>query len=117
MGSDTVESDQHEKLFDEVHQTVTRVVIDVVGEDFYEVSEITLDSSFAEDIELESTEVLQIGEQLMEIYGDKVDFIQWLADLDLKALIELTLREFVEFIVSEIEQHDQIGKQNEPARP
>ena len=96
---------QHDALFDEVHQTVLDVIKDVVGEDFFEESEIDLDSSFAEDIELESMEILQIGEQLIQIYEDRVDFVQWISDMDLRDIVALTLRDFVTFIVSELEAH------------
>jgi acyl carrier protein len=99
-------ADEHEALFDEVHQTVIRIIIDVVGEEFYEEFEIGLDCSFAEDIELESTEVLQIGEQLIETYGEKVDFVQWLADMQVTELISLTLRDVVNFIVTALEAYD-----------
>jgi acyl carrier protein len=101
------EQTAHDVLFDEVHKTVLDVIKDVVGEDFFEESEIELDSSFAEDIELESMEILQIGEQLIAIYEERVDFIQWLADMDLKEIVDLTLRDFVDFIVSELEEHPQ----------
>jgi acyl carrier protein len=101
------EQTAHDVLFDEVHKQVLDVIKDVVGEDFFEESEIELDSSFAEDIELESMEILQIGEQLIGIYEDRVDFIQWLADMDLKQIVDLTLRDFVNFIVSELEEHPQ----------
>jgi acyl carrier protein len=104
------ERSQHDALFDEVHGTVLKVIREVVGDDFFEESDIDLDSSFAEDIELESMEILQIGEQLIGIYDDKVDFVQWIADMNLTDIIGLTLRDFVDFIVSELEEHAKVGQ-------
>lgn len=107
MGSTATASDQHQALFDEVYDTVVKTIIEVVGEEFWEESDITLESSFAEDIELESTEVLEIGEKLIEIYEGKVDFIQWFAEMELEDLIDITLRDFVEFIVTSLEQYEE----------
>jgi acyl carrier protein len=107
MGSTATGSAQHQALFDQVHKTVVDTIIEVVGQEFYEESDIGLDSSFAEDIELESTEVLEIGEKLIEIYEEKVDFIQWFAEMDLEDLIEITLRDFVDFIVTSLEEYEE----------
>jgi hypothetical protein len=51
-------------------------------------------------------EILQIGEQLIQIYEDRVDFVQWISDMDLRDIVDLTLRDFVNFIVSELQEHD-----------
>lgn len=97
-------------LFESVHQTVVSNIIEVVGEEFYEESEIGLDSTFAEDIELESTEVLEIAERLIEIYEGKVDFVAWFADKDLEDLIEITLGDLIGFIVQSLEEHGETGE-------
>lgn len=97
-----------EGRFDRVLETVTVLIREIVGDEFFEECEIGLDSSFAEDIEMESTEVLQFGERLIETYED-VDFIQWLADMDLDDLVALTLRNFVDFIASALEEREAVG--------
>lgn len=110
MGTVATESSQNPALFDEVHQTVVGTIIDVVGQEFYEESEIGLDSTFAEDIELESTELLEIAERLIETYEGKVDFVEWLADMDLEDIIDISLRDFVEFIVTSLEELETAGQ-------
>lgn len=105
MGTTAAESTTNGALFDKVHQTVIDTVIKVVGEEFYEESEITLDSTFAEDIEIESTELLEIAENLIETYPE-VDFVAWLSDMDLEDIIEISLRDFINFIVSSVEGHE-----------
>lgn len=102
MGTTAAESTQDGALFDDVHKTIVDTIIKVVGQDFYEESEITLDSTFAEDIEIESTELLEIAEKLMETY-ESVDFVAWLSDMDLEDIIDISLRDFVNFIVSSLE--------------
>lgn len=87
-----------------VHATVVQTIIEVVGVEFYEEAEIGLDSTFAEDIDLESMEVMEISERLMEIYGDKADFVGWFAEMELEDLVTLTLGVVVDFIVASLER-------------
>lgn len=91
-------------LFESVHQTVVATIVDVVGEEFYEEAEIGLDSTFAEDIELESMEVMEIAERLIDTYGEQVDFVGWFADMELDELVEMTVGKLIDFIVSCLEQ-------------
>jgi acyl carrier protein len=95
--------DRDEALYDSVRVTVEQAIIDVVGEEFYEECEVGLDSTFAEDIELESIEVMEIAEKLIETYGDKVDFVAWFADMELEDLVEITVGSVVDFIVTTLE--------------
>lgn len=91
-------------LYASVQRTVEQAIIDVVGEEFYEECEVGLDSTFAEDIELESIEVMEIAEKLIETYEGKVDFVAWFADMELEDLIEITVGSVVDFIVESIEK-------------
>jgi acyl carrier protein len=109
MGTSVAGSSRSEALFESVHETVVRNIIEVVGQEFYEESEIGLDSTFSEDVELESTEVMEIAERLMEIYEDQVDFVGWFADMDLEDLVDLRLRDLIDFIVKSIELHEALA--------
>lgn len=109
MGTTATESARNEALFDKVHKTIVDTIIEVVGQEFYEESDITLDSTFAEDIEIESTELLEISEKLMEAY-ESVDFVAWLSDMDLEDIVEISLRDFVNFIVSSLEGRELASK-------
>jgi acyl carrier protein len=90
-------------LYESVRATVETAIRDVVGEWYYEECQVGLDSTFAEDIQLESMEVMEIAERLIEHYEGKVDFVAWFADLELDDLIELTVGRIIDFIVTSIE--------------
>ena len=90
-------------LFAAVRTTVEMAIRDVVGEWYYEECQIGLDSTFAEDIQLESMEVMEVAERLIEEYEGRVDFVAWFADMELDDLIELTLGSVVGFIVASLE--------------
>jgi acyl carrier protein len=77
---------------------VRDMIVDVIGEDYLLDLEITKDTAFEADLELESVEFVALAERLSEFYGEKVDFVAWLADKELDQIIELTVGELVEFI-------------------
>ena len=99
----TAGSTRQGELFESVHKTVTGTIIDVVGQEFYEECEVGLDSTFAEDIELESMEMMEIAERLMVTYEGRVDFVAWFADMELEEIIDLTLGQVIDFIVKSLE--------------
>ena len=49
-----------------------------------------MDTSFAEDLELESIEFVALAEVLQELYGERVDFVAWISKLELDEIIQLT---------------------------
>ena len=90
-------------VYESVRTTVETAIRDVVGEWYYEECQIGLDSTFAEDIQLESMEVMEIAERLIETYEGKVDFVAWFAELELEQLIDLTVGTIIDFIVASLE--------------
>ena len=90
-------------VYESVRTTVETAIRDVVGEWYYEECQIGLDSTFAEDIQLESMEVMEIAERLIEEYEGRVDFVAWFADMELEDLIELSVGGVVDFIVASLE--------------
>jgi acyl carrier protein len=74
---------------------------EVIGEDeLLMVDEITMDTSFNDDLELESIEFVALAEKLQQHYGAKVDFVGWISTKELDQIIALTVGELVEFILS-----------------
>jgi len=87
---------------DEVLAQVRSLLVDVIGDDFLLDTEIELDTSFNEDLELESIEFVALSERLLERYGSQVDFVAWMAEMDLDEIIALTVGELVDFIVTSL---------------
>lgn len=82
--------------------TIAQLLDDVIGDEYDLGVEVTMETSFADDIELESIEFVRLGELLQEHFGDRVDFVRWFSGLDVDAIIELTVGELVEFVHGEI---------------
>jgi acyl carrier protein len=89
---------------DEVLSEVARLVREVIGEDWAEDVPITMGTSFARDLELESIEFVSLAERLKERFGRSLDIAGWLAGMELNQIIELKVGELVEFIVRSLSQ-------------
>jgi acyl carrier protein len=83
----------------EILEEVATMIRQVIGEEWVQTASITLDTTFAEDLELESIEIVALAEQIQGRYGDDVDFPGWFGALDVDAIIGLTVGQLVERIV------------------
>ncbi|MDQ7804608.1 phosphopantetheine-binding protein [Amycolatopsis sp. A133] len=73
------------------------------GEDDEEdAAEITMDTTFHDDLELESVDLVALSGQLRERYGDRVNFATFIAERDLDEIIALTVGELVRYIVASL---------------
>ena len=84
---------------DTVLQTVSTMIEEVLGEDML-LDAITMDTLFSEDLELESIEFVALSERLEERYGDRVDFVAWLSEMELPEIIGLSVGQLVDHIAS-----------------
>jgi len=80
--------------------TVSRLVVEVAGDEVLMTGPITPATSFNTDLELESIEFVALAEKLQQHYGNAVDFVGWISQKELDAIIALTVGELVEFIAS-----------------
>ena len=65
-------------------------------------AEITMDTTFHDDLELESVDLVALSGQLREHYGDRVNFATFIAERDLDEIIALTVGELVRYIVGSL---------------
>ena len=73
---------------------------EIIGEEWADDLEIEAGSSFNNDLELESIEFVALAEKLQEHYGKQVDFVGWLSGKDINEIIQLTVGDLADFIVS-----------------
>jgi len=76
-----------------------RVVLDEYG---LEDAEITMDTTFHDDLELESIDLVGLSGQLRELYGEKVNFAAFIAERELDEIIALTVGELVRYVVDSL---------------
>jgi acyl carrier protein len=73
---------------------------ETIGEEWAKDVPISFETSFSEDLELESIEFVAMAEQLQAAYGKSVDFAGWLAGKELGEIIGLRVGQVVDFIVA-----------------
>ena len=93
--ADTVTSEQ-------VLADIERLLIEVIGDDLLLDGPLTMETSFDEDLQLESIEFVALSEKLLETYGEQVDFVGWLAEMELDDIIALTVGQVVDFVVASL---------------
>jgi acyl carrier protein len=88
--------------FDDVYSVLIGALTGLVGAAYVEEMEVGPQSRFEADLELESMEIAELAEQLMDRYGAQVDFVAWFADMDLDTLVDLSVGDVVEYIVASL---------------
>jgi acyl carrier protein len=91
--------------------TNTTTVLDEIGADLRAVLdehgledvEIERDTRFHEDLQLESIDLVELASRLRDRYGERVNFAEFVAGLDLSEIIELTVGRLVDYVVRSLE--------------
>lgn len=65
-------------------------------------AEITRETTFHDDLELESIDLVALSGSLREHYGDRVNFAEFVADLELDEIIALTVGQLVDHVVASL---------------
>lgn len=85
---------------EQVLQDIIVALAVIVGEEVIEALEVNEETALSGDLELESIEFVVLAEKIQQKYGDAVDFISWSAKLELDELMDLTVGQVVEFVLS-----------------
>ena len=72
---------------DGVLADVRRIVVEVIGEDYVSELDIERDTAFRADQDVESIELVALGEALRARYGDGIRLAQWIGDMELDEII------------------------------
>jgi acyl carrier protein len=70
---------------------ITAILAEVIGEDFLLDVEVTMETTFSHDLELESIEFVAMAEKLQERYAGGVDFTAFLAGLEIDEILALSV--------------------------
>jgi acyl carrier protein len=89
-------------LLDQILTEVRAMLTEVIGAQYALSLDIGMDTSFDADLELESIEFVKLSTMLAERYGDRVDFVAFLAAKDLGEIIEMTVGEVVTYIADRL---------------
>jgi acyl carrier protein len=82
----------------DVLDVVVRMIEEVVGEDVLLDMTVTPDTTFSDDLGLESIEFVALADKLRERYGDRVDLVAFLGDMDIDEIMAMTVGRLVDHI-------------------
>ncbi|MGH3996404.1 MAG: acyl carrier protein [Pseudonocardiaceae bacterium] len=85
---------------DQILAEVRGMLTEIIGAEYALSLDIGMDTSFDADLELESIEFVRLATMLTERYGDRIDFVGFLADKELEEIIGLTVGDVVTYIAS-----------------
>jgi acyl carrier protein len=74
------------------------MLTEIIGAEYALSLDISMDTSFDADLELESIEFVRLATMLTERYGHRVDFMAYFASKELDEIIEMTIGELVDYI-------------------
>jgi acyl carrier protein len=83
---------------EEILTEVRVMLIDIIGDEYALGLDIGMNTSFDADLELESIEFVKLATMLAQRYGDRVDFVAFLATKELDEIMDMTVGEVVTFI-------------------
>lgn len=89
----------HDTILAEISQML-RAVLPAIDPD----EQITTDTSFRDDLEMESIDVVALAGRLQARYGESVNFAQFVAALDLESLRTLTVGDLATHIAAELDR-------------
>lgn len=82
----------------EILSTITQMIKEVIGEDWVAETPIGMETTFVQDLEVESIELVALSEKVQARYGDTVDFPSWLSGMELDQIIALSVGQLVDYI-------------------
>lgn len=82
----------------EIFVVLKQFITEVIGEDFAEELDITENSSFTKDLEMDSIELVSFSEKVKRVFGDRIDFTSWLSGMDIDQMIGLTIHDIIQYI-------------------
>ena len=90
-----VVTEKRDEVFGVLHQFIS----DIIGADIAEELDITQESNFTKDLDMDSIELVAFAEKVRLKYGTEIDFTKWLSTMDLDQIVKLNIGDIVNFIV------------------
>ena len=84
---------------EQVLADLEKILVEVVGDDLLLDEPLSMATSFNDDLQLESIEFVALAEELLNTYGERVDFVNWMAGMELDEVVGLTAGDVVNFVV------------------
>jgi acyl carrier protein len=84
-------------------------MLQAVLRDYEPDGEVTMDTTFRDDLEMESIDVVSLAGRLQARYGNAVNFAQFVAGLDLETVGTLRVGQLVEHIAESLDRAEKVN--------
>jgi acyl carrier protein len=81
---------------------ITGILAEVLGEDFLLDTEVSAETSFSDDLALESIEFVELSERLQERYGQQVNLPAFIAHMDIDEIMAITVGQLAGYIQAQL---------------
>ena len=88
----------------EVLAAVTEMIEGLLGDYAMDDVEITMATTFHDDLELESVDLVTISDMIAERYGEGVNLAEFFAEKDIDEVISMTVGDVVDYVVARTTQ-------------
>ena len=85
-----------------VLEEIKAILAEVLGEEFLLDTEVTPETSFSDDLALESIEFVALSEKLQDRYGARVNLAVFVAGLDIDEIMALTVGQLAGYIEAQL---------------
>lgn len=89
-------------MADAVLDQLVKLIEEVVGPDVLLGVEVDRDTTFSDDIGLESIEFVALADRLRRHYGDRVDLVGFLADMEIDEIMAMSVGRLVDHIEASV---------------
>jgi acyl carrier protein len=81
---------------------ITDILTEVLGDEFLLDVQVGHETSFSDDLALESIEFVELSERLQEHYGAQVNLAAFIADMDIDEIMGMTVGQLADYIEAEL---------------
>jgi acyl carrier protein len=81
---------------------ISDILAEVLGEEFLLDVQVCHETSFSDDLALESIEFVELSEKLQERYGERVNLAAFIADMDIDEIMAMTVGQLADYIEAEL---------------
>jgi acyl carrier protein len=107
----TLSDKQHLASEEAVFAYVRRHLGVVIGDPELLHTDITMDTTFGGDLELESIEFVALAERLRAEFGERVNFVAFLAKKHVDDMVSLTVGDVVRYVASCLQESSQSARE------
>jgi acyl carrier protein len=85
----------------------------VIGDPDLVHTEITMNTTFGGDLELESIEFVALADRLRTEFGERVNFVAFLAEKNVDDMVSLTVGDVVRYVAARLHEGGEVVREQQ----